>query len=119
MQALGDVPAGKMRNQIKERTISSLQGPTAPKVPSSILKKNSKPAVITSVTTSSSSATISPLAHSEIKTNFRTESKIDPWAAKMQEARESDVKEINFLKLTIAFLLGLMISVATISLPKE
>ena len=115
MQALGDIPAGKMRNQIKERTISSLQGLTVPKVPSSILKKKSKPTGITSVTTSSSSATISPLAHSVAKNNFQAEPDADPMVVKMKETHESAVKEINLLKLTISFLLGLMISIMTIS----
>lgn len=118
MQVLHEIPAGKMRNQIKERTISSLQGLTAPKVPSSILKPNSKPAAITSVTTSSSSATISPLANSETKGNFQAVSIADPLVVKMKEAHESDVKEINLLKLTIAFLLGLIVSVSTIAYSK-
>lgn len=116
MLTLEEIPAGKMRNQIKERTISSLQGPAAPKVPSSILKQTSNPPVITSVTTSSSSPTISPLAHSETKSTFQSADKVDPVVMKMKETHESNVKEINLLKLTIAFLLGLMISVTSFSM---
>ncbi|KAL3945339.1 MAG: hypothetical protein SGBAC_000544 [Bacillariaceae sp.] len=125
MQVLEELPAGRMRNQIKERTVASLQGPRVPKVPTSILKKTSKPSGLTSVTTSSSSPTVSPLASSEIKpnSNFQDESKIgsesksDSTVAKMSDAHEADVKEMNMLKLIIAFLLGLVISMTMISQP--
>ncbi|CAJ1930359.1 unnamed protein product [Cylindrotheca closterium] len=118
MQTLEEIPAGRMRNQIKERTIASLQGPILPKVPTSILKQSSKPSALTSVSTSSSSSpTISPLADMESKSkiNFQDGSKSDRIVTKMKEAHETDVKEINFLKLTIAFLLGLMVSVTIVS----
>jgi hypothetical protein len=98
MQTLQDLPQGRIRMLTRERTMSSLQ-----------LFRNDIPKDIRKSFESMSQPSPSPLK------STRTRATMQPVPEEI-EMHQSNLKEISFLKLVIAFLLGLTITTMTVAM---
>lgn len=97
MQTLEDLPKGRIRNQARERTMSSLQ-----------LFRNDVPENITKNSRNKLQPSPSPLKSTRTRTTLR------PRPEEL-ECYKANMNEISFLKLIIAFLLGLTMTTIVIS----
>eukprot|EP00980_Cylindrotheca_fusiformis_P003128 scaffold721_cov131-Cylindrotheca_fusiformis.AAC.18 len=97
MQALEDLPKGRIRNQARERTMSSLQL-FRNYMPKSISKENKE---------------ISRKSHSSLSSSRRRA--LPRSVPEEMQRLASNTDEISFLKLVIAFLMGLTITIISVT----
>jgi hypothetical protein len=98
MQTLQDLPQGRIRNQARERTMASLQ-----------LFRNDIPNNISQEFESISQPSPSPIKSTRTRATMQQ-------VPEEREVHQSNLKEISFLKLMIAFLLGLTITTMSVAI---